>query len=244
MKDLVRETGLSRETIHFYISTGLVPAGIKTSRTTAEYTPDHVKRLLTIRRLREEQYLPLRVVKALVTGETSSPLTEKQSTFLRSVDAALAAVFEEEDDVPLARASRPPLTRRDVEVLVENELIEIRRVGRRKMVSRDDARILEVFACLRDAGFTRERGYTGAEMLIFDQAMEELVSNQLRTGLGRLADQPAEVIRDIIERSNPHLDQLMLVMRRKKLRRLMRDGSAARESSDASPAGRDSRSGS
>ena len=241
MKDLVHETGLSRETIHFYISAGLVPAGIKTSRTTAEYSPDHVKRLLRIRQLREEQYLPLRVVKALVTDDTS-PLTAQQSMFLRRVDTALAALFEEQDDVPLASSTRRPLTRQDLEVLAENGLIEIKRVGRRRMVSPADAEIVEVFACLREAGFTRERGYTGAELLIFDQAMEDLVSNQLRTGLGRLTDQPTEVIRDIIERSNPHLEQLMLVMRRKKLRRLMRGGAAGQRNREATSARRASRS--
>ena len=237
MKDLVYETGLSRETIHFYISTGLVPAGIKTSRTTAEYSPGHVKRLIRIRQLREEHYLPLRVVKALVTDDTT-PLTAKQSTFLRRVDTALASLFEEEDDVPLSSATRQPLTRQDLEILAENGLFEIKRVGRRRMVSPADAEIVEVFACLREAGFTRERGYTGAELLIFDQAMEELVSNQLRTGLGRLTDQPAEVIRDIIERSNPHLDQLMLVMRHKKLRQLIRGAATVQRNPEATSAGR------
>ena len=60
MKDLMRESGLSRETVHFYIAEGLLPPGRKTSRTTAEYSQEHVERLRWIRLAREEQFMPLR----------------------------------------------------------------------------------------------------------------------------------------------------------------------------------------
>ena len=64
MKDLCERTGMSRQAIHFYIRKGLVPPGIKRSKTSAEYTEKHVERILLVRRMQEEQFLPLDAIKA------------------------------------------------------------------------------------------------------------------------------------------------------------------------------------
>ena len=218
MKDLIVSTGLSRETIHFYISQGLVPAGRKTSRTTSDYTEEHVKRLLWIRRLREEQFLPLWAVKALLGVEPDENLTGSQRRFLQRVRTALAESLNELEELPLASVEKGPLTKEDLKVLEENRLIEIKQVGRQAIVSTDDAEIIELFARLREAGFTRERGYTGAEMVVFDRAMEELVEKEFQLALKRLESQPIEVLRTIAAKANPFIEQLMIVMRRKKIR--------------------------
>ena len=224
MKDLMRETGLSRETIHFYIAEGLVPAGKRTSRTTSEYTQAHVERLRWIQRLREEQFLPLRAVKALLRDESGGKLTGRQRLFLRRADAVVSTVLDESHDVPLTDVDKGPLTRRDLDVLEENSLIEIKRVGRRRMVSSDDAEIVEAFARLREAGFTRERGYTGKELVLFDRTMDQLVQREYEVALEHLEDQTPQILRSIFDRSNPFLEHLILVMRRKAFRRRTADG--------------------
>ncbi len=48
MRDLVEQTGLTRETIHYYLSEGLLPPAIKTGRNTALYTEQHLERLRKI----------------------------------------------------------------------------------------------------------------------------------------------------------------------------------------------------
>jgi DNA-binding transcriptional MerR regulator len=220
MKDLIRETGLSRETIHFYIAQGLLPAGKKTSRTSSEYTQEHVDRLRRIRRLREEQLLPLHAVKSLLTDEDAGRLTADSRLYLRRATTAYDSALEGIREVPLARVPVGSLTRRDIEVLEKNGLIEIRRDGRRRMVSTDDAQIIEVFAHLREAGFTRARGYTGVELMVIDDAMEKLVASEFQISAGRLTDEPPGVLRGMAERANPFLEHLMVVMRRKKIRRM------------------------
>lgn len=61
-------TGTSRETIHFYLRKGLLPKPQKGGRTSAFYGDEHVERLRSIRRLREEKYLPLAVIGKLLAG--------------------------------------------------------------------------------------------------------------------------------------------------------------------------------
>jgi hypothetical protein len=194
-----------------------------------------VERLRWIRRLREEQFLPLRAVKVLL-GEEG----DRQRRFVRRAHAALAASIQRADDVPLASVEQGALTRGDLEILEENDLIEIRRAGRRRIVAPEDAEIIELFSDLREAGFTRERGYTGAELLVFDSAMGELIESEMQIGLARrLVDESPEVLRSMAERVNPLLEQLMVVMRRKKLKKRNRALAAA----DHEPTERKHRSG-
>jgi DNA-binding transcriptional MerR regulator len=66
MAELAARSGVSRETIHFYLREGLLPRPRKGGRTVAYYGADHLDRLRLIRRLREEKYLPLAVIRRLL----------------------------------------------------------------------------------------------------------------------------------------------------------------------------------
>ena len=69
MRDLEKASGVSRETIRFYIREGLLPEPDRTHRNSATSTEDHHARLITIRRLRDERFLPLSVIRSLFQGE-------------------------------------------------------------------------------------------------------------------------------------------------------------------------------
>ena len=69
MKDLIAETGLTRDTIHFYISEGLVPPPTHKRRNMAWYGPEHLERLNVIKTLQEERFLPLKAIKAVLAQE-------------------------------------------------------------------------------------------------------------------------------------------------------------------------------
>jgi DNA-binding transcriptional MerR regulator len=83
--ELAARSGVPRETIHFYLREGLLPRPQKGGRTVAFYTEAHLERLLLVRRLREEKYLPLAVIRRLL----DAPLAADD----RDLDA-LAEVLE------------------------------------------------------------------------------------------------------------------------------------------------------
>src|SRR5512132_1969078 len=66
MAELAARSGVPRETIHFYLREGLLPRPRKGGRTVAYYGEEHLDRLRIIRRLREEKYLPLAVIRRLL----------------------------------------------------------------------------------------------------------------------------------------------------------------------------------
>jgi DNA-binding transcriptional MerR regulator len=65
MAELARASGVSRDTIHYYLREGLLPKPTKGGRTVAYYDDSHLERLRLIRRLREEKYLPVAVIRRL-----------------------------------------------------------------------------------------------------------------------------------------------------------------------------------
>jgi DNA-binding transcriptional MerR regulator/tetratricopeptide (TPR) repeat protein len=66
MAELAEKSGVARETIHFYLREGLLPRPEKGGRTVAYYGEEHLERLRLIRRLREDKYLPIAVIRRLV----------------------------------------------------------------------------------------------------------------------------------------------------------------------------------
>jgi DNA-binding transcriptional MerR regulator len=68
ISELARESGISRETIHYYLREGLLPPPVKTGRTAALYDQAHLERLRLIRRLRDEKYLPVAVIRELLAA--------------------------------------------------------------------------------------------------------------------------------------------------------------------------------
>lgn len=74
MAELSRLSGVSRETIHFYVREGLLPRPAKGGKTVAYYDEAHLERLRVIRRLRDEKYLPLAVIRRMLeAGPTRAP---------------------------------------------------------------------------------------------------------------------------------------------------------------------------
>lgn len=72
MAELSARSGMPRETIHFYLREGLLPRPRKGGRTVAYYGEEHLERLRTIRRLREEKYLPLAVIRRLLDAPAAA----------------------------------------------------------------------------------------------------------------------------------------------------------------------------
>jgi DNA-binding transcriptional MerR regulator len=79
IRDLVQHTGVSKETVHFYIREGLLPKPPKRGRNTAEYDDKYVERIRFIKELQDRHFLPLAVIKNILKKQKKS--SEWQSLF-------------------------------------------------------------------------------------------------------------------------------------------------------------------
>lgn len=153
MKELEERTGVGREAIRYYIREGLLPEPEKPRRNVAIYSEDHVARIGLIRKLRDERFLPLGVIREILDNPALD--TSKDGTFLgleRILSARLGANSEDEmlvEDFLDARS----IERDELEAMADFGLISCVETPRGLALRGQDVRIVGIWADLRDAGF-------------------------------------------------------------------------------------------
>jgi DNA-binding transcriptional MerR regulator len=223
MRDLVRESGLPRETIHFYRQQGLLPEPVKTGRNTALYTQEHVERLRRIRELQERQFLPLKAIRAVLDDTAEEDFTPEQEDLVRQVRATLSGWSNDQQRPAVAVADFVPdrLSHGELRELTDAGLVTVQGPARGGFVSEDDAVILECWAQFKEAGLGPQQGVGPAELRIYDEAMERLVSREARMALRAYAGSPPEELSRMVELTGPIIARLLGAMHRKRLRRFL-----------------------
>ena len=72
ISELAERADVPVATVRHYLREGLLPEGVKTSKNMAYYPPEFVDRIREIKRLQEERFMPLRVIREVLSGERTS----------------------------------------------------------------------------------------------------------------------------------------------------------------------------
>jgi DNA-binding transcriptional MerR regulator len=185
MSELAERSGVSAGTIRYYLREGMLGAGedvVRTSRNMAYYPPDYVQRIELIKRLQEERFMPLRVIRSALQEDPDRvrALIELEDRILER--AAISAddgsrvsrkLVQERYGVPrnvLARLA-------DLGVLTPNQ----------RGYDHDDVKIIEAIASFRAGGYDETLGFTVYDTLRYRKALEPLVEEEVRALLDRLA---------------------------------------------------------
>ena len=216
MSELAEKSGVSAGTIKHYLREGLLGQGaeiVRTSRNMAYYPPEYVERLRLIKRLQEDRFMPLRVIRQMMETDPAraAALVELED---RILDRALEAGAAER--VPAAEVAR----RYDVPGNVLDRLVEL---GVLSPDSRgydpDDLRIVAAISRFRAGGFDEALGFTVFDTLRYREALEPLVREEVRTLLDRLAGEvPVERAAEIIGAGSEPLRELVGAVHSKLLR--------------------------
>jgi DNA-binding transcriptional MerR regulator len=193
MSELAERSGVSAGTIKHYLREGLLPEPVKTSRNMAYYPPDFVERIRLIKRLQEERFMPLRLIKGVIEEDPdrAQAIVELEDRILESAAAARES----------RRVSRAEVKRR-YEVPA-NVLDRLEEIGVLTPNSRgydaDDVAIIEAISRFRAGGYDEQLGFTVYDTLRYREALAPLVEEEVRTLLDRLAgevevDRAAEII--------------------------------------------------
>ncbi len=207
MRELEKASGTSRETIRFYIREGLLPEPRRTHRNSATYTDDHLARLIAIRRLKDERFLPLSVIRSLFAGaETTDWMS---ANMLPEVDHLLRARLDadaaREDAVALCRAVGG-----DPDNLADAATVGVITIAPDGSLSPRDARILKLLIDLDRLGFTRQRGYAHEGMVRVMEVMRGLAERDIQEFFERVAPHVGDLeAADMAERAIGIHNQLM-----------------------------------
>jgi DNA-binding transcriptional MerR regulator len=224
MRDLVRITGLPRETIHFYLAQGLLPKPLKTGRNTAVYGPEHLDRLQRIKDLQERHFLPLRAIKAVLDEGAFGGFSEEQESMLRRVRASMAPALTTSAAGTVAVSTLVPsrVSAADFEEMKKLGLVEVTGKGRDAVVSEEDAHIVSCWSDVSGQFEPDESQLTPAELAIYDEAIEALVDREAHLLTRRFTHMSGERAAELIESGEPIVIRLLAALRRKKIAALLR----------------------
>lgn len=185
MSELSERSGVSPGTIRYYIREGLLGDGreiVRTSRNMAYYPPEYVERIELIKRLQEERFMPLRVIRGALEDDPERVLAliELEDRILEGARAST------EDQARVSRRAvheRYGVPRNVLERLAEIGVLTPSQRG----YDRDDVKIIEAIASFRAGGYDEALGFTVYDTLRYREALEPLVQEEVRALLDRLA---------------------------------------------------------
>jgi DNA-binding transcriptional MerR regulator len=224
MAELVRRTGLKKETIHFYINNDLLPRPPKTERNVAYYDESYVERIRLIRELQQKYFLPLRVVKQIVS-QASARMSTAEIDLLKLGMSGLVQLQElrrtHEPQTIDELSARTSLPKEEILEMEGYEMIaSVQDQDGRRVYLEDDIKVVEAFAGIRKGGLTAELGFDveGFRLqsdVISALALEEVTGfvTQLRARFPRDAELLGKISENAIETVNVFICQI----RRKKI---------------------------
>jgi DNA-binding transcriptional MerR regulator len=226
MSELATRSGVSPGTIRYYLREGLLGEGsdiVRTSRNMAYYPPEYVERIALIKRLQEERFMPLRVIKGALEDDP-----ERVRALIELEDRILErALINAEDQGRVSRKlvrERYGVPRNVLERLAEIGVLTPNKRG----YDRDDVKIIEAIASFRAGGYEEALGFTVYDTLRYRKALEPLVEEEVRALLERLAGEvDVERAMEIVAAGTEPLRELIGAMHSKLLLAALRRHRAA-----------------
>jgi DNA-binding transcriptional MerR regulator len=212
MAALAEQSGVSAATIKHYLREGLLPAPVKTSRNMAWYSPEFVGRIKLIKRLQEERYLPLDVIKRILENEP-----DQVEARLELGDALLqrsqAAINSGEGITRKQAVSKLDLPEDVLDGFERIGAIEPQKSKGGVRYSQPDAEFLTAIAEFRRSGYGEALGFTIYDALIYMRHLEALARDEVDVISEKLPGKlSADEAADLIERGHGPMRDLLSAM--------------------------------
>jgi DNA-binding transcriptional MerR regulator len=184
MSELAERSGVSTGTIKHYLREGLLGNGEeikRTSRNMAYYPEEFVDRIRLIKRLQEDRFMPLRLIREVVAQEP-----ERAARMLEIEDRILERAIEASDAGRVSRARVRETYDVPANVLARLEELGILTPNGRGYDA-DDIQIIEAISRFRAGGYEETVGFTVYDTLRYRDALQPLVEEEVAVLLERLA---------------------------------------------------------
>jgi DNA-binding transcriptional MerR regulator len=196
MSELAERSGVSAGTIKHYLREGLLgsEAGVlRTSRNMAYYPEEFVERIRLIKRLQEERFMPLRVIREVMAGDP-----ERAARVIELEDRILERAIEAGESGRVSRGAVHSTYDVPRNVLHRLEELNVLTPNARGYDA-DDLAIIEAISRFRAGGYEEAIGFTVYDTLRYREALAPLVAEEVRVLLDRLAgevdvDRAVEII--------------------------------------------------
>jgi DNA-binding transcriptional MerR regulator len=220
MRDVVRETGLPRETIHFYLAEKLLPPPTKTGRNTALYTLEHVRRARLIKSIQEKHFLPLRAIRALLEDAEDASLSAAQRLLITELRVRLGPSTAAQDSQRALLTDilkQGGISKKEIDEFRNRGVIVTEGTGRKTSVSREDAELLHAWARLKTVGISPERGFMPSDLKIIEDAISRLARREIELFTERYASVGGDEAARVATEAVPIVNQIISIIHWRKV---------------------------
>jgi len=160
ISELVRRTGVPKETIHFYIREGLLRKPRKSGVNVADYNETYVEQILRIKDLRDNYYLPIAEIKKIIKNfkkqsASDQAISQFHSKYFRPLDRLLSSEITGKE----AFREATDLGRKWLEKMQDWGVITPEYPDDEPVYCRDDVIIARLLVDMDNLGFGPKDGY-------------------------------------------------------------------------------------
>lgn len=220
ISELVKQTGVPKETIHFYIREGLLRKPRKSGVNAADYNQTHVQQLLLIKDLRNNYYLPIPEIKTVVKNyKKQSPsdqaVSQVNSRYFRPMERLVEADIVGRD----AFREATGMGRKWLARMETWGILTPRMQDGRAIFSQDDVIIGRLAVDIDRLGFGPKDGYNPEDL----KPIADFVKNYVTSGQNKyLETNLKKVASGDMQRNRTQLTEIMSLFFYHMYRKLVR----------------------
>lgn len=177
ISELIKKTGVSKETIHYYIREGLLPKARKTGKNTSEYDNGYIDKIQTIKSLQENFFLPLSAIKKIMKEYKKQPQDKQfhlefMSEYFRPFDLLFAKEIHGKE----AFVKETGIGENWLDKMELWGIITFRIENSTRVYSNDDAIIARLVVNMDVLGFGPKEGYDPSMLTKYFDLFSRLIS--------------------------------------------------------------------
>jgi len=207
--ELAKASGVSVSTVKHYISHGFLQPELKTSANMSWYHPHDVERIILIKRLQKEWFLPLNVIGELLSGQKTD-----MDIALYEAIYKISPASEGTELTIRSAVKETGLSAGEISRLIDSGVVcSEYRQGRRIFDARN-LRILKLVKKRCDAGLPFEQ--TLESFCIYTKALDEAAQQDVDVMIRRVflnCDHSADELAALIHTADSTLDEFMVLKR-------------------------------
>jgi DNA-binding transcriptional MerR regulator len=207
--ELVKQTGVSKESIHHYIREGLVSKAHKKGKNVAAYDEGHLEQILLIKELRDNYFLPLPLIKKIIRNQKKLPNLERfsfqfQNQYFRPVERFFPCIITGR----AAFQEATGLTRHWLQKIEEWQIITPKLVDQEPVYSKEEVTIGQLIRDMDKLGFGPRDGHDPEILKILGDHLRETLADNIKNYLADNLDKLAS--NDLWETANQYSEVLSL----------------------------------
>ena len=181
ISELAKTTGVPKQTIHYYIRSGLLPKPRKLGSNSADYDESYAQRIRVIKELQNDFFLPLPVIKKILWEHRSASkqaLLKLRMEYFRPMEQYLGTGVTGDQ----AYLEATGLASRWLPQLKEWGLISDRRENGHSVYSQDDVMIGRVMVNMANLGINRANNFRPDKTMpflvdVFRQVAKDMIAD-------------------------------------------------------------------